>query len=132
MSKDLLRPPYYLNILLGNIAFAQADIIFTGIMIRDLPEDSVLSLAGIGDHQLKMNSFAITIGGGVRVGLEDNIWYNGSRAVLARNIDLVERIHILAKATNRGIMRSEEFRQRLKPEPGNGKYGRKFDLTNSD
>ena len=36
-----------------------------GIMIRDLPENSVWSLAGIGDQQLKMNSLAIAIGGGV-------------------------------------------------------------------
>src|SRR5664280_1738401 len=30
-----------------------------------------------------MNSIAIAIGGGVRVGLEDNIWYDSSRTILA-------------------------------------------------
>jgi 3-keto-5-aminohexanoate cleavage enzyme len=69
--KQLLTPPHYFNLLLGNIACAQADLLHAGIMIRDLPEGSVWSLAGIGDFQLRINSVAIVMGGGVRVGLED-------------------------------------------------------------
>jgi len=126
IKKDLLVPPYYFNLLLGNIACAQADIIYAGIMIRDLPENSVWSLAGIGDQQLKMNSVAIAVGGGVRVGLEDNIWYDAERTIPARNIDLIKRIHVLAKANGREMMTSEEFRQKMNLERGNGKYGRTF------
>src|SRR5665647_758119 len=88
IKKGLLNPPCYFNLLLGNIACAQADILHAGIMIRDLPENSIWSLAGIGDEQLKMHSVAIAIGGGVRVGLEDNIWYDSSRSKLASNVDL--------------------------------------------
>jgi 3-keto-5-aminohexanoate cleavage enzyme len=125
IKKGLLEPPYYFNLLLGNIACAQADILHAGLMIRDLPERSVWSIAGIGDEQLKMNSVAIAIGGGVRVGLEDNIWYDSERTTLARNIDLLKRIHVLAEANGRKIMRSEEFRLKLNLEKGFGKYGRK-------
>jgi 3-keto-5-aminohexanoate cleavage enzyme len=124
IKKGLLDPPCYFNMLLGNIACAQADLLHAGIMIRDLPENSIWSFAGIGDQQLIMNSVAIAIGGGVRVGLEDNIWYSPSRTKLARNIDLLKRIHILAEANERKIMRPEEFRQKMKMESGNGKYGR--------
>jgi uncharacterized protein (DUF849 family) len=124
IKKGLLDPPYYFNLLLGNIACAQADILYAGIMIRDLPEHSIWSLAGIGDQQLMMNSVAIAIGGGVRIGLEDNIWYDDERTLLARNIDLLKRIHVLADANDRKIMTPEEFRQKLKLENGNGKYGR--------
>lgn len=124
IKKGLLDPPYYFNLLLGNIACAQADLLHAGIMIRDLPEDSIWSLAGIGDQQLMMNSVSIAIGGGVRVGLEDNIWYTSSRTTLASNIDLLKRIHILAEANERKIMKSEEFRQIMNMEPGNGRYGR--------
>ncbi len=124
IRKELLEPPYYFNLLLGNIACAQADILYAGIMIRDLPENSIWSFAGIGNTQLMMNSVAIAIGGGVRVGLEDNIWYDASRTKLARNIDLIKRIHVLAKANGRKIMTSEEFRQKMNLERGNGKYGR--------
>jgi uncharacterized protein (DUF849 family) len=124
IKKGLLFPPYYFNLLLGNIACAQADLLHAGIMIRDLPENSIWSLAGIGDEQLKMNSIAIAIGGGVRVGLEDNIWYDKSRKKLARNADLINRIHILAKANEREIMTPEEFRQKMNLQQGNGKFGR--------
>ena len=125
IKKELLESPYYFNILLGNIACAQADILYAGIMIRDLPDSSLWSMAGIGDDQLKMNSVAIAIGGGVRVGLEDNIWYNKSRTRLASNIDLLKRVHILADANERAIMSPGEFRSRMNLQKGNGEYGRK-------
>ncbi len=124
IKNGFLTPPYYFNLLLGNIACAQADLLHAGLMIQDLPENSIWSLAGIGDQQLKMNSVAIAIGGGVRVGLEDNIWYDSSRTKLARNIDLLERVHILAAANGRQIMSSMEFRQKMNLENGTGKYGR--------
>lgn len=123
-KKELIYPPFYFNILLGNIACAQADILYAGLMIRDLPENSFWSLAGIGDNQLKINSVAIAIGGGVRVGLEDNIWYDASRTALARNIDLIKRIHVLAEANGRKVMTSEKFRKLMQLLPGNGLYGR--------
>jgi uncharacterized protein (DUF849 family) len=67
LKKDCLNL-HIILILLGNIACAQAELLHAGIMIRDLPENSLWSLAGIGDSQLMMNSVAIAIGGGVRVG----------------------------------------------------------------
>jgi uncharacterized protein (DUF849 family) len=129
IKNGLLNPPYYFNLLLGNIACAQADILHAGIMIRDLPENSIWSLAGIGDQQLMMNSVAIAIGGGVRIGLEDNIWYDSARTTLASNIDLIKRIHVLAEANGRKIMISKEFRQKMNLEGGNGKYGRTFNKS---
>jgi 3-keto-5-aminohexanoate cleavage enzyme len=124
ITKGMLDPPYYFNLLLGNIACAQADLLHAGIMIHDLPEHSLWSLAGIGNEQLKINSVAIAIGGGVRIGLEDNIWYDEERTTLARNIDLLKRIHVIASANGRRIMTPEEFRQQMNLEDGNGEYGR--------
>jgi len=132
IRKDLLTPPYYFNLLFGNIACAQADILYAGLMIKDLPENSFWSIAGIGEQQLKMNSVSIAIGGGVRVGLEDNVWYDPERTKLATNIDLLRRIHILAEANNRKIMKPEEFRKKMNLEPGYGKYGRKLNQHRSN
>lgn len=126
IKKNLLSPPYYFNLLLGNIAGAQANLLHTGVMINDLPENSVWSLAGLGADQLKMNALSIAVGGGVRVGLEDNIWYDTEKTQLASNIELLRRIHELAKANSREIMTPVEFRERMNLEPGNGKYGRQF------
>jgi uncharacterized protein (DUF849 family) len=123
-SKGLLEPPHYFNLILGNIACAQADLVHSGVMIRDLPSNSLWSLGGIGNYQLRMNSIAIAMGGGVRVGLEDNIWYDQARTRLARNSDLIRRIHRLAKANERKIMTPSELRKLLNLEGGNGLYGR--------
>jgi uncharacterized protein (DUF849 family) len=124
-KKSLLEPPYYFNLLFGNVACAQADLLHVGVMVRDLPPDSWWSLAGIGDYQLRMNSLAIAMGGGVRVGLEDNIYFDQQRTKLARNIELLERIKEIATANERPLMTSRELRQLLKLEAGNGSYGRR-------
>lgn len=122
--KGLMEPPYYFNLILGNIACAQANLLNAGIMINDLPENSLWSLAGIGSAQLKMNSISIAIGGGVRVGIEDNIWYNHARTKLASNSDLLTRIHTIANANEREVMSAEEFRKKMNLQDGKGNYGR--------
>lgn len=123
-KKGLLEPPHYFNLILGNIACAQVDLLHVGVMLRDLPPNSLWSLGGVGDYQLQANSVAIAIGGGVRVGLEDNIWYDAARTKLARNADLIRRIHRLAEANERKIMTPTQLRQLLDLQPGNGNYGR--------
>ncbi len=123
-KKGLLEPPYYFNLLFGNVACAQADLLMAGLMVRDLPSDSLFSFAGIGNTQLMMNSVAIASGYGVRVGLEDNIWYNTSRSKLATNQDLIKRIHIMAEANERKVMKPIDMRNFLNLQQGNGKYGR--------
>lgn len=122
--KGLLDEPYYFNLMLGNIACAQPDLLHLGVMIRDLPENSYWSVAGIGNAQLPMNSISIASGGGVRVGLEDNIWFDPGRTRLARNIELVRRVHVLAEANEKTVMSPAELRKRLKLRAGDGQYGR--------
>jgi 3-keto-5-aminohexanoate cleavage enzyme len=130
-EKGLLEPPHYFNLILGNIACAQADLLHASVMIGDLPPDSFWSLGGVGDYQLMMNSIAIAAGGGVRVGLEDDIWYDPARTRLAQNVDLVRRIHHLAEANEREIMTPRELRKLLKLEAGNGRYGRIYKKTDT-
>jgi len=94
-------------------------------MIRDLPENSRWSLAGIGNHQTTMNNVAIAMGGGVRVGLEDNIYFDQKRTKLATNLELIERVHSLAGANERELMTATDFRAEMGLHAGNGHYGRK-------
>jgi uncharacterized protein (DUF849 family) len=93
-------------------------------MIRDLPPKALWSLGGIGNSQLMMNAVAIAAGGGVRVGLEDNIWYDLQRTRYATNADLLRRIHNLAEANERKVMSSADLRKNLNLQKGYGKYGR--------
>lgn len=113
IRKELLKPPYYFNLILGNIACAQADILHLGLMIRELPEGSIWSVGGVGNHQFEMNAMALIAGGGVRVGLEDNLWYDSERTRLATNIDLVQRVVSTGKALGREPLSIREARDLL-------------------
>ncbi len=97
IKRRLINPPYYFNLILGNIACAQADMLHLGLMIRELPNESIWSVGGVGDFQLKLNVMGILSGGGVRVGLEDTIWFDTERKRLATNRNLVERIVSIAE-----------------------------------
>lgn len=123
-QRGIIEAPHYINLLLGNIACAQADLLHAGMMVRDLPPNTYWGFAGIGNTQFMMNSLAIASDGGVRVGLEDNIWFDQKRTKLATNSDLLKRIHHLAEVNEREIMPSNEMRKLLNLQPGNGKYGR--------
>jgi 3-keto-5-aminohexanoate cleavage enzyme len=114
IHKGLLNPPYYFNLILGNIACAQADMLHLGLMIKELPEGSIWSVGGVGNYQLQINAMALAAGGGVRVGLEDNIWYDRERTRLATNRDLAERIVSIAKAMGREPLSPKEARDLLK------------------
>lgn len=121
--KGLIKPPHYFNLLLGNIACAQPTMLHAGVMVNDLPEQSIWSLAGIGNAQLRMNALAIVMGGGVRVGLEDNIWYDDERTVLATNEKLVKRIKLIAGEFGRSIMQPDKLRQLIGLSTSKGQYG---------
>jgi len=58
IHKGLIKPPYYFNLILGNIACAQATLLNLGLMIKELPEGAIWSAAGVGDTQLTMNIMA--------------------------------------------------------------------------
>jgi uncharacterized protein (DUF849 family) len=58
-------------------------------MIGMLPPQSIFCVSGIGPAQLPATTQAILLGGHVRVGLEDNNYYE--RGKLATNEMLVER-----------------------------------------
>ncbi len=113
IRKGLIHSPYYFNFILGNIACAQADILSLGLMIKELPEGAIWSVGGVGDSQLKMNAMSIVTGGGVRVGLEDHIWYDETRSHLATNRELVERILVIASAMGRTPYTHKEARKAL-------------------
>jgi len=113
MRKGLIKPPYYFNLILGNIACAQANMLSLGLMVNELPKGAIWSAGGVGEFQLPMNAMAIVAGGGVRVGIEDNIWYDTERTRLASNRDLVERVLTIAEAMGRKPYSQQETRELL-------------------
>jgi 3-keto-5-aminohexanoate cleavage enzyme len=60
-----------------------------------------------------MNAAALVAGGGVRVGLEDNIWFDYERTKLVTNRELVERVLSIAHALGRMPYSGKEARELL-------------------
>ncbi len=112
-KQQLLSPPFYANILLGNLASAQAEFLEIGTLVGKLPKETLWSIAGLGSDQMPVAAMAAARAPGVRIGLEDNLWFDPERNKLASNLGLVERVHQLAHMVGREIMSPKELRNRL-------------------
>lgn len=112
-ERGLLGGPTYANILLGSLGTLAATPLNLALLVERLPRGATWAAAGIGRFQFRMNRLAIAMGGGVRVGLEDNIWYDDDRAELATNPRLVERLVTIARAMGREPATPGLVRERL-------------------
>lgn len=113
VREGLVAPPLYANVLLGNIANAQPTALDVAAIQAALPEGAMVSFAGIGRHQLAANVLGLLYGQGVRIGLEDNLWYDADRTIHASNASLVARVKRLAGEMERPLMARTEVRARL-------------------
>lgn len=114
MRKGVLPTFCYANFLLGSLGTAPARMLDLALLVRDLPEGWVWAGAGIGRYQLSMNGAAVVMGGHVRVGLEDNLFFDPQKQILATNPMLVERVVRMAEAFGRRIATQAEARAVLK------------------
>ena len=93
IAEGLDEAPYFINLVLGVNAF-QGALPYTPkilqLMVEHLPKDSVFNVSAIGTAQLPATTHALLLGGHVRVGLEDNLFYR--QGELATNIQLIERM----------------------------------------
>lgn len=111
VGKELLKPPFVTNLLFGSPATAQISPLSLGYMLSELPEPGIWLGAGIGDFQLKANALSIAAGGGVRVGLEDNLYFDQERTRLATNFNLLTRVIELGRLLGRRPMPPQMFRE---------------------
>jgi len=113
IRRKLIQPPYYVNFILGNIACAQSDMLHLGLLIKELPGRTYWVAGGVGDYQFQTNTMALIAGGGVRVGLEDNIYLDGNRKKLATNKELINRIMNVAGMLDCEPYKVAELRKKL-------------------
>lgn len=117
VSHDILKPPFYCNLLLGSLGTLSATAFNLSIIVKALPKGVTWAAAGIGRFQFYVNTMAITMGGHVRVGLEDNLWYDEQRTRYATNFDLIERLVKVSLACGRPIASPDEARQMIGMPP---------------
>lgn len=112
VKKGLLQPPLHFDFVMGVPGGITGNIRDLVYLVESIPEGSTWSVAGIGRFELPLAVAAIIMGGHVRVGFEDNIYY--SKGVLAQsNAQLVERIVRIAKELGREIASPQDARRIL-------------------
>ena len=116
LERDLLKPPLHFQFVLGTPNGMPANAKSLVHLTEVIQQGSTWSVIGTGIGQLPMAMIAMTMGGHVRVGLEDNIFY--SRGVLAKtNAELVERIVRISKEFGREVATPGEARKILSLTP---------------
>jgi 3-keto-5-aminohexanoate cleavage enzyme len=109
VKKGILDGPLHFDFVLGVLGACPGNPEDLMYMVKSIPEGSTWTVAGIGRHETPLATMAIILGGHVRVGFEDNVYYD--KGVLAEsNAQLVKRITRLAKELGRDVATPDEAR----------------------
>jgi len=111
-NMGLITDPMHFDFVMGVPGAISADPAHLVRMVRCLPAGSTWSVAGIGRHQLILGTIALAMGGNVRVGFEDNIYYRKGRLAKA-NAELVARIVRIAQELDRPVATPAQAREVL-------------------
>ena len=104
-----LLDPLYFQFVLGTPWGAPSTPKTLLHLYEMMPPDAPWSVIGIGKGHLPMSMMALLMGGHIRVGMEDNIYY--SRGELAKtNAQFVERIVRISQAYGREVASPTEAR----------------------
>ncbi len=110
-EKGVVPAPLHFNFVMGLKGAMPARIEHLVHLVGCLPKGSTWSVSGVAAAQLPMAVHAILMGGHVRVGLEDNIYFR--KGELATNPMLVERIVQISRILGREVAAPNEARQIL-------------------
>jgi len=110
--------PAHVDFVLGVPGGLEASVANLVDLVAALPAGCTWSVAAVGRAQLAMATAALVMGGHIRVGLEDNLYYAKDR--LARNEELVERVARLAVELGRRPALPDEARRILGIGPPSG------------
>jgi len=110
ISKNILTPPYHINIILGNMYNGQCDLGTLSTIKNNLPSNSFTCLGGIGSQQLKSTAYGLLDFDGIRIGLEDNLYYKGKEKTT--NMMLLKRAHRIMNELDMKHYTSEELKEK--------------------
>lgn len=117
IDMGLIEPPIQYSLILGVLGGAPADARTLAHMASLLPDRSTWEVIAISRKQWEMVAAAVSLGGNVRVGLEDN-FYLPSGEMAASNGDLVGAAARLVELSGRKVATTSEARALLSlPDP---------------
>jgi 3-keto-5-aminohexanoate cleavage enzyme len=102
VEHDLLEKPYWMQTVMGYQTGSFPTVENILHMLKEFPCEALWLCSAIGAFQLPLTTLATLMGGHVRVGLEDNVYY--ARGKKARNnAELVQRAVRIAHELNREV-----------------------------
>lgn len=110
-KQGALVDPIHYQFVLGFFSGTPATPENLVFLQRQLPRDATWSAFGIGAAHLPILYTTLALGGHIRVGLEDNIYYR--KGETCRNLDLVERAARVIKEFNNEVATPAQARSIL-------------------
>lgn len=95
LEEGLIEEPPYVNLIFGGAAFSPPRPGSVLSMVRNLPDEAEFNVLATGPHQRPLTTLATLLGGHVRVGMEDNLYYHdgmpaeSSAQLLERTVDVI-------------------------------------------
>jgi 3-keto-5-aminohexanoate cleavage enzyme len=102
VNEGILKTPVHFSFVLGIQGGISARLENLMRLISDIPEGSSWQVITIGKYQMGLTTPGICMGGNIRTGLEDNIYY-GKGELAKSNAQLVERIVRIARELGREV-----------------------------
>jgi 3-keto-5-aminohexanoate cleavage enzyme len=112
IDEGKLHAPFWFQMVLGVRGGAPGTVKQLVHMVDMLPNEAIWSCCGIGRAQLPLNLATMAMGGHVRTGLEDNLYFHKGQLATS-NAQLVERVTRLATEVGRPIATPSETREML-------------------
>ena len=114
IKKGLVEKPYYINLVMGMMyqGAVEATPKYLQSLLDFLPEDAIFNVTPVGAAQLPLTTMAMILGGCIRVGMEDNIYYRKGELV-KNNAQFVARAVRIARELNKEPATPDEARKIL-------------------
>jgi 3-keto-5-aminohexanoate cleavage enzyme len=121
IGKGLIKKPYLIQLVMGFQTGSYPTPKNLLALIDELPPSSIFEVIGVGNFQVPMIAMAIILGGNVRTGMEDTIYYRKGQ-LCDSNAELVERVVRLARELNRDVATPIQARKMLGISPKPSAY----------
>lgn len=112
IENDLLATPYWIQTVMGYQTSSYPTVENVLQLLKEFPDETLWLCSAIGPFQLPLTTLATLMGGHVRVGLEDNVYYARGRKAKS-NAEMVARSVRIAKELNRPVATPAQARAML-------------------
>lgn len=112
IDMGLLEPPFQFSLILGVLGGIPPTVQNLQKMVDQLPPKSDWEIIGISLDQWRLVAGGISLGGNIRVGLEDNFYLEAGK-MAASNGDLVAKAARMVRDQGREVATVEQCRERL-------------------